>query len=138
MLGARLPRPLVVEPRGGRPLRALTVDGGSDGGGSFRTADATVATFLAVYLSWFSDASNPGDRALALIGLISSARGRIGDLGESSPSGNPAFFHFVEDTDVLIGDSLGCLFFPTRPETGVCWLRGRGGGYEAYGDAMGP
>ncbi len=31
VLGARFPLPLVVEPRGGRPLRGLTLGGGSDG-----------------------------------------------------------------------------------------------------------
>lgn len=138
MLGARFPRPLVVEPRGGRPLRGLTFGGGSEGGGSFPAADAAVTVMLVVSLFWVADGSNPLDRPLGLIGLISSAPGWIGDLGDVSPSGNSVFFHFVEETDVLIGDSFGCLFFPFRAETGVCWLRGRCGGYGGYGDAMGP
>lgn len=72
------------------------------------------------------------------MGLISSARGRIGDLGDLGPPGNSEFFHLVEDTDVLIRDSFGNCFFTSEPETGVCWSRARGGGYGAYGDAPSP
>lgn len=39
VLGARVPRPLVAVPRGGRPLRGLTVGRGSDGGRRFLLVD---------------------------------------------------------------------------------------------------
>lgn len=138
VLGARAARPLVEMPRGGRPLRGFAVGGGSVGGGRFLVAAGPGSFFVLEPAPRIPEASNLGDRPPSLMGLTSSARGRIGDLGDPSPPGKSVFFHFVVDAGVLIGDGFGGLLFPSEAVTGVCWLRGLSGGYGEYGDPTDP
>lgn len=60
------------------------------------------------------------------MGLISSCRGRMGDLGDTFPCGRSIFFHLVQDPDVLIDDSLGGFRLESDVAKGVCWSKGRG------------
>lgn len=68
-----------------------------------------------------------GDGAFSLIGLMSSDRGWVGEPGGFMPLGRLTFFHFVEETDVLIGEGFGLCFPKAVTEVGVCGSGSRGG-----------
>lgn len=55
----------------------------------------------------------------------------MGDLGDLKPLGGLLIFHFVEDSEVLMGDGFGCFLLPSGAERGVCCSRVGGGGYGA-------
>lgn len=137
VLGARLPRPLVDAPRGGRPLRGFAFGGGSNGGGRTSVADVKLLPGAIVPMRLGLEDPKVGDGAFSLRGLISSARGWMGDLGDPRPPGKSVSFHLVEATDVLIGEGFGGIFFLSGTEIGVCWLRACKGGYGAYDGVTG-
>ena len=67
--------------------------------------------------------SGEGDGAVSLIGLIASV-GLVGD-GCRTDSEASAFFHLVDEADLVIGDSLAGRRFPFSIGTGVCWSANR-------------
>ena len=67
---------------------------------------------------WASGESG-GDGALSLIGLISLARGLVGEDWRAGP-GVSTFFHRVEDADVNMGEGLKTRDFPEALVMGVC------------------
>lgn len=121
MLAARPPLPLVDVPRGGRPLRPVAVGGLIAGVTGLSIADDAASCWAMTPAG-----CSTGDGALSLMGLISSGRGWIGDLGDLRLPRRSTFFHLVEDTDVLIGDGLGGFLITSEVEIGVCWSIGRG------------
>lgn len=64
--------------------------------------------------------SGAGEGAFSLIGLISSTRGRVGDLGDLIEPEASTFLHFVEEVEVSIGDGLGGRRLPEAVSAGVC------------------
>lgn len=102
----------------------------SDGVGVSSAAEDAIPFRTAALARWSSEDLNTGEGALSLSGLISSGRGRIGDLGDSTPLGASTFFHLVDETDVLMGDGFGSCLFTLDVETGVFCSKGRrGAGY---------
>jgi hypothetical protein len=78
-----------------------------------------------------------GDGALSLIGLISSGSGLVGDPGCPTGPGRLSFFHFVEVTEVLIGEGFRGLCFGEVVENGVRPSLGLGASGRLYCGGIG-